>query len=149
MTISWIKSNGRVRIRLSWRGGTTGAKNARGDYLECRRPRPVGGGGGRSQQPAKACMAGADRVAGGRRSGHPRDHAAERKEPERGQPLARAFPSRGHRWADARQDPALAHPAAARGGTRAHGGPDTTDPPGETTHWTATVMARAVGISGS
>src|SRR5262249_34794965 len=70
-------------------------------------------------------MAGADRAAGGRRSGHPRDHAAKRKEQERRQPLARVFRSRGHRWPDARQDPALAHPAAARGGARAHRGPDT------------------------
>jgi hypothetical protein len=47
------------------------------------------------------------------------------------------------------QDPTVAHPAGGAGNHRAGGCADLTqtDPPGETTHWTAGMMAKTVGIS--
>ena len=54
-----------------------------------------------------------------------------------------------HRRPPARQDAALAHPSARSGGGRARGGADACRSAGETTHWTADLMARASGISAS
>ena len=41
----------------------------------------------------------------------------------------------------------VAHPAAAARERRTGRGPDLGEPPGETTHWTAPAMAKAVGVS--
>jgi hypothetical protein len=61
--------------------------------------------------------------------------------------LARALYAGGRCRAVARQDPAAAHPAAGTGNRRAGSRADQADPPGETTHWTAGIMAQVAGIS--
>ena len=91
---------------------------------ERRRPGSSGGGGGGSEQPAKARLAGADRAADRRRPRHGRDHAAGGHEQGRGLALAGAVHDRGGRRAAARQDPAVAHPAAGRRGGGAGGRAD-------------------------
>ena len=90
-------------------------------WLSADRSCALGGARGRPEQPAKACLAGADRAAVGRSGRHGRDHAPDRQGQAQRLALAGALPgSRGRRSA-ARQDPAVAHPAAGGRSGRAGG----------------------------
>ena len=81
-------------------------RDARGDRYrgECRRPRTTGRGGSGSQQPAKACVAGADHSGHGRGLRHRRNHAPRRGFEALCVALARAVYARGRGRPAARQD---------------------------------------------
>jgi Homeodomain-like domain len=123
--------------------------NARKDQHrgECQRPRAIGGGGGGPQQPAKACLAGADHSGDGRGLWHGPDHA----------PAAISKPC-VWRWQERFMREGVA--SLLRDKTRKPGLPPLppavidrvveltlAEPPDETTHWTGRAMAAASGIS--
>ena len=111
----------------------------------------LGSGRGRPEQPAEARLAGADHPADGGRLRHGARSCggpASRKTVRLA--LAGALHARGRGRAAARQDPALAHPAARAGGRSTRVVALTlADPPGEATHWTARAWPRRPGISAS
>ena len=95
-------------------------RNARGDQhrSERRRPRATGGGGSGWQQPAKACVAGADYSGDGGGVWHGRDHAPGRRFEAVCVALAGALRARGGGRPTARQDAKARAAAVARSGGR-------------------------------
>ena len=92
-------------------------------------------------------MASAHRAADGRRLRHGGDHAPRGHQQDGSLALAGAVYDRGGRRLAARQDPPVAHPALSTAVEQGVVARTLLDPPGETTHWTATAMARESGIS--
>jgi transposase len=124
---------------------------ARGDHSRGvrRRAGAVGGDRRRPEQPAKARVESADRLADGRRAGHQRDHASGRHEQGDGVALAGAVHARrveGLLRDKTRRSriPPLAASVRDRTVALTQG-----EPPGEATYWTAAMMAKAAGISAS
>ena len=123
--------------------------DARGDQdrSQCRRSRAIGRGRGRSQPPAKACVAGADHSGDGGGLRHGRDHAPRRRLETLRVALASALYARGGGRPVARQDAQARDTAAAVEPIVAWSSSPLAAPPGETTHWTGRAMAEARGIS--
>src|SRR5438132_2628048 len=99
------------------------------------------------EQPAEACVASADRAAERRWGRHDGDPAADRQRQADDLALAGALHGRGGRRPAARGDPTGRQAAADPGGDRGVVAMTLAGPPGEATHWTGRVMAKAAGVS--
>ena len=102
---------------------------------------------GGSQQPAKACLAGADHPGHGRGLRHRRGHAPRRGLEALCVALAGAVHARRRGWPAARQDQKARSAAIAVSAGRPVVELTLAEPPGEATHWTGRAMAAASGIS--
>src|SRR5207253_9463711 len=111
------------------------------------RPRTAGGRDRIGEQPTEACVAGADCAAERRRGWHDGDPAADRQRQADDLALAGALHGRGGRRLAARGDPTGRQAAADPGGDRGVVAMTLAGPPGEATHWTGRVMAKAAGVS--
>src|SRR6516164_8648514 len=92
-------------------------------------------------------MASADCAADGGRGRHQRDHAPDRHQQSDGVALAGTVHAGGNCGPVAQQDAALALPPLPISVHERTVALTLGNPPGETTHWTAAMMAKAVGVS--